>query len=274
MPDKLAEFKTYLGEQIKTFSNFASKTEVAGFFKELIAFIKKTGDILSAKTDKAIKDLTNSVETLSKKLEQTNQEKLSDTQIKLESYNQQIARALKDQEVGLNFIRDKVRKIKEGKDGISPDPHQIALEAQNLTLQAILPQIPTIEAILDSLLKQGDKIVNGLELKIEDIGELREELDELRKLKGQRLGGGGGYSKIAADSHEVFWTTIGTGDGTTSEFTLTYKPDPISSLEIKVGNADMFSTDDFTYDVSTNKITFLTDSIPANGAKIRQKCKK
>lgn len=167
-----------------------------------------------------------------------------------------------------------------GEDGITPDTTQVVDEAATIAKEAVLPLIPNIEQFTDKLPQEGEKIRDGLELlqgdsrlEIKSIKDLREELDELKKIRGRSFGGGG-YSKIAADQHELNWTVIGTGDGTTAEFTLNTKPDPIESLEIMVGGGPAFSTDDYTYDSSTGKITFLTNSIPNNGAKIRQKCKR
>jgi len=259
MPTEVEKFK----EKLSILSQLVVKDDFVKAFKFLIDF---TVSLKKANTE-TIQTLQNTFNNFINKLKEDNNKFVEDIKKKVD--------------IKLASVKDGERG-ERGTDGISPDIAEVAMEASKLAQKEILPKIPTIDTIEQDLPKLGDKIRDGLELitneddklSIEAIGFLRKELDELKKMRMQLGGGGGGYSKMAADLHEVFWTTIGTGDGTTDEFTLTYIPDPISSLEIKVGNADMFVDDDFTYSSSTGKITFLTDSIPANGAKIRQKCKR
>jgi hypothetical protein len=122
----------------------------------------------------------------------------------------------------------------------------------------------TPEQIKNKLLEVG--------LKIEDIENLQKELDNMKKgIERRPIFGGGGFNYSAMNIHLLDWTTIGTGNDSTTEFTLTHRPDPVSSLEVKVGGGDLFDTDDWTYSASTNKITFLI--APPTGAKIRFKCR-
>jgi len=63
----------------------------------------------------------------------------------------------------------------------------------------------------------------------------------------------------------VFNELLGTGDGTTTVFTLSNTPYDVNSVEVWVGGGRMFRTDDYT--LSGKTITFITP--PPNGAKVR-----
>lgn len=82
-----------------------------------------------------------------------------------------------------------------GKDGLSPDPIKIALEASKIAQDTTLPLIPTVEQV-EAKLEQnlpnlGEKFRDGLELikeedeklKIDAVGYLRKELDEAKNIK-------------------------------------------------------------------------------------------
>lgn len=92
------------------------------------------------------------------------------------------------------------------------------------------------------------------ELTIENIKDLSETLDELRK-RPSRVGGG--FSKIAMDGHIIDdETPSGLINGVNTDFTLTSIPNPSTSLKVYLNGQRMRLTEDFT--LSKNTITFLT----------------
>ena len=167
----------------------------------------------------------------------------------------EIDKALREQENGMNFLRDKVRRLKDGEDGKdgkdgkdgSPD---------------------TSDEIRNKLeLLQGDERLNRTAIK--GLEELKEEIEEL-KSRPTRMGEGG-FSAIAMQQHILPWTEMtGTVDGSNTTFTLGQAPNPTNSLEVMVGGSPLFLTDDFTYTASTRTVEFLT--APPSGAKVRYKC--
>lgn len=274
MNPKAEQFLKTLQLEYKKFEQYATKEEFVKNFEIIIKLIKdlKTYNSTELNTIKSV--LTSMFEKMKEEamgeMDKTHEKMMSDCEAEMDKMKKDREAMKKEMEV----------KMDEMKEECMPDNDLIAKMASKMAQDSVLPLIPKIEAIENDLPRLGGNIASALELlpdgeklKMEAIEGLKELLEELknRKVVG---GGGGGYSKIAADMHDFHWTTIGTGDGTTSVFTLSIKPNPIESLEIVVGNSYMFVTDDFTYSASTGQITFLTDSIPANGAKIRQKCKR
>ena len=229
---------------------------------------------------KAFKAVLKQIAELEKKLVEANQIKTAELKTEFEKLKRgedneytglqaktetRLEKAFKEQANALNFIRDKVRNLKhgiDGQDGKTPTKEELTALISEL--------IPSLELDTpEELANKLETLKGKAKLKLSAIDELEERLKELED-RPLRVGGGGGFSKIAMDQHILNWTQFGAGDDTTTEFTLSYKPNPISSLEIMVGGAQLFETDDWTYASSTGVVTFLT--APPNGAKIRQKC--
>jgi hypothetical protein len=99
-----------------------------------------------------------------------------------------------------------------------PDEVLLAKTASEMAIVAIKPLILPKDDLKEEISKLGDlivKTVNNLPAEdswhIEDIYKLREELDELRQLRGRTFGGGGGLSRMTADG---LYAPIGTTGGT------------------------------------------------------------
>jgi len=170
-----------------------------------------------------------------------------------------------EQATGMNMLRDKLREVKDGKDA---DEQKIIKEVLALIppVKELQPETPaSIANKLESIEPEDEK------LKISAIRDLQKELDELRKLRGQVFGGGGGFSTIAFNSHMLDWTVLATGDDVTTDFTIGHTPNPTESLEVTVGGGNMFLTDDYTYNATTRVVSFVT--APPTGAKIRYRCR-
>lgn len=155
-------------------------------------------------------------------------------------------------------MKEKMEEVKDGKDA---DEQRI--------IEEISKTIPKKEDILNDVEKDlpkfGTVFRDGLELiqeeseklKIEAIGYLRKELDELKRLIGTRnFGGGGGFSVGALNLHLIDdETPTGTVNGSNTDFTLANIPSPTSSLKVFVNGQRMRITEDYTFSGTT--ITFL-----------------
>ena len=149
-----------------------------------------------------------------------------------------------------------------GRDGISPDPMDIASRASKLTQEALTPLIPTLMQIEDDIPKLGEKIRDSLEilsgderLEIKAIKDLQEKLDALDKKKV--VVGGGGFNYGALDLHIIDdETPTGTPNGVLTTFTINHAPSPVSSLKVYLDGMRMKLTTDYTF--SSTTITFLT----------------
>jgi hypothetical protein len=60
-------------------------------------------------------------------------------------------------------LKDRLN-LKDGKDGTSPDPDKIVLEASNKAYERLLPKIPTIPEITEQVPLEAEKIRDSLEL--------------------------------------------------------------------------------------------------------------
>jgi len=150
-------------------------------FTKILVFLKG----LKVKNQVDISTLKESITLLSKELKGENTTSitgLKDEFIKI------INKLLKDQEDGINFIRDKVRNLKEGKDGKDANEKKI--------VKNVLAKLPEYkETILDNPFQIANKLEtlkDETRLKISAIDKLQEELDELKN----RPTGGGGTRKV------------------------------------------------------------------------------
>lgn len=160
-------------------------------------------------------------------------------------------------------VDKKLAEVQDGRAGVDASVEEAALKASKLAQDALKPFIPTIEAIEGDLPKLGDKIAGALELlpdgdklKVEAIQDLRKELDELRQIKTQRLGGGG-FSKIHLEQKFIDdETPVGDVNGINTDFTVNNTPNPTASLKVYVNGQRVRITEDYTFTAKT--ITFLT----------------
>jgi len=131
-----------------------------------------------------------------------------------------------------------------GKDGVTAEE-----------LKKVLPSFgQEMRDGLELLQKEEDK------LKIEAIGFLRKELDELRVLRTQRMGGGGTSAiGVAAAIPRILHKETPTGDidGANTDYTTEHHINAVISLAI---NGQVITDDEFT--VSGNTIT-MNDALPA-----------
>lgn len=246
MPTSETKLKK-LEEILKMMDENLSKEDFVKAFKNVINIVRKAENTLTDKTNGAVSDLKGLFNDLEKKLESTTNAELSRVVRELRGIAE---KALKDQSVSLNFIRDKVRKIKEGKDGKDGKPGIDGKDGMNGKDGS--PDKP--KEIRDKL--EG---LDGKErLEIKAVNNLQEELDKLkdRIAKKQVLRGGGGLSKMAMDRHILDpYTPTGTVDGSNTDFELTKTPNPATSLMVWQNGIKQQLTTNYT--VSGTTVTFL-----------------
>lgn len=257
---KLQELAIILNQSV-------TKQEILDSFKiitNLVAEIKKNNiesvNNLEQKYDEAIKKI-NAI--LTANLDEIKTDSDNFLNEKKDFIKSEIDKLWVEHQLKMQEIDDKLTEVRDGKDA----------DSEEITAKVISSfHIPSIEEIGNELPRFGERIRDGLEildgkerLNIEAIDGLKEALEEIKNIKQQKMGGGGGFSKIAFESHIITGELLGTGDGETTEFSLANTPNPENSVAIFVDLARMWLTDDFTF--SGRKVTFLT--APPLGVKVR-----
>ncbi len=228
-----------VNDLFKQMSEGLTRAEFIDSFKNVINQVLGVEKRLIGKIEQGLSDLKGSFSDLQARLESYIESKTTSA---ISDLNGKVGKALKDQEVGMNFIRDKVRRIKEGKDGHTPIKGKDYFDGT--------PGKPGKDGSPDTPEQILEKISGVLEIK--DIKELKEQLDELKKLReGVRFGGG--FSKIAMDIHILDPYTPTTVS--TTEYTLTKAPNPEASLKVWRNGALQSLTEDYT--LSGKTLTFL-----------------
>mgnify|MGYP001581853242 FL=1 len=234
--------KTKLGKLnklIDIMDEGVSKEEFLANFKIVLDIVKK----FKNRVDTAIITLTSQFNEQADRLSAENKEEF----IKLKNQFNSLSKQL----------TDKVSNLKNGQDGQNADEEKIV----DKVLSKI--KIPTIDELKKELPIMAVEVRDALELltgderlEISSIKSLKEELEELRKMKGQGLGGGG-FSKLAMDFH-IIDEEVPTGaiNGVNTDFVLAHMPAPTASLKVYLTGQKMKLTTDYT--LSSKTITFLT----------------
>ena len=226
-----------------------SKAEFLESFKKVFNQVLQIETKVLEKVNKAISDLKGQNNASLDALKADFQRVSSDL-------GDMVAKALKEQENGLNFIRDKVRKIKEGKDGYIPKKGVDYFNGQD-------GKDADEEKVINEVLKK----INIPEIDESRLEALEKEMrDEIDNLKRRGRLGGGGFSKIASDGHILDpYIPIGTVNGTNTDFTLQKAPNPTGSLKVYINGMLMSLTEDYT----VSKVTVTMNTAPPTGSIIK-----
>ncbi len=209
--------------------------------KEFLAAFQKVLDHvlgIDAKTQNSVNKTINGLKDQLKTLLSATQSDINDLKAKQVQSNEE---HLKVQINALNFIRDKVKKIKEGKDG---EPGIGGKDGA--------PGTPGKDADEEKIIKE---VIKKTALQLPDNLVQREEL--LETIRKNKLIGGG-FSKIAMEGKLVdAETPTGTINGSNTAFVAASIPNPTASLKVFVNGARMsIAASDYT--VSGATITFTT----------------
>lgn len=220
-----------------------TKAEFVKSFENVVKQIKK----VEAKYEQSIVKLEDKFQVMTDDSKTEYDGKLSDL---LSTFK---AEMKKLDELKLDLIAKVSDKLTEVKDGKDADEETIVGKVLS---QIKLPEQK--EIILDDAFEIRNKLetLNGDErLSANAISGLQELLDEIKNQKV--VGGkGGGFSKIAMDSHFVDdETPSGTKDGANTDFKIAATPIPAASLKVYINGQRMRITEDYT--LSGRTISFL-----------------
>ncbi len=209
-----------------------SRKEFVESFKNVVNLVLKVQKSLTEQTNKAVSDLNASFKRL-----EANQGDYLATELKtaLGGFTEKLGKALNEQQRGMNFIYDKVSRIKEGRDGYTPVKGRDYFDG--------IPGTPGKDADEERVIKE---VLNRLDLT--DFKKIREELEELRETKPRRievfgqLRGREILEEVPTDS----------GDGKT--FTINYFPRS-NTFHLYRGGARQRKDVDYTIDGKTVTLT-------------------
>jgi len=155
-----------------------------------------------------------------------------------------LEKAFKEQSDALNFLSEKVRSLKEGKDA---DADEI--------VDKVLSKIPKEELTAEMIADKLETLDGDARLKISAIKNLEERLKELED-RPIRVGGGGTSDiGVAMSMSRIVKTETpsGTIDGSNKEYTVTSTINAVMSFAI---NGMVIHSDE--YSISNKTITFTT----------------
>ncbi len=218
----LREFKSDFTKSIKTIIDHILRVE-----KTLVEKINKDISGVKSDTDTSLKAIQ------------------ADLRAFMVKYDTKYSNLEKEQENELKSIKDRVRWMlrgkqgERGKDGKDADEEKIIQEVLN---KIEIPESPQ-------------------NIGIDDVGNLREELEEIRKIKSK--GGGGGVSAMGV-AQAAKWIVkteapSGTINGTNKEFTVS-KPRIFAVLAMSLNGEFIAQLPNYT--IAGNKITF-SEAIPS-----------
>lgn len=161
---------------------------------------------------------------------------------------------------------------------VMPEPKMHSEEEMQSMIEPLLPNkedlIDEIETDLEEdIPKLGEPIRDALELineedkklKIEAVGYLREELDNLKKIKSSTFGGGGGTSGVY--SHLDLYDLSSQTDGVLKTFSVPGMTKPFFMISSDFPTP-LFLNNGFTYSSTANTITLTTDNAPSSGSQL------
>ena len=241
---KLRKLLSLMDEEAITKEDFLTLS------KNIVGFMVKNQQVLADKTNKTIADLNALFKDLENKVSTK-----SDLDVKtaIKELKGAVEKALREQENGMNFLRDKVRGLKNGdkgdkgdngKDGSPDTPEEIRNKLEGLNGDERIDK----------------SAIRGLEELIRGIG----------KGTGLTFFGGGGVSKMSMDRYIVDpYTPTGTIDGSNTDFTLVKAPNPTASLKVWRGGALQSLTEDYT--LSGKTVTFLVAPVVGEILKVEHR---
>lgn len=247
MPKIKQENLNKLSQALFAMDDYAvSKEDFLRQFKRLLEFLKK----LKAKNQGEFKNLNQSIADLSEKLKGDNYNEVTSHKSEINELFNSLSAELR------KIADDKIASMVDGIDGKDADEDRVSIIASERALEAVVPLIPTNKTLRKQILAMGRLLRKALKkkLRISDIKDLREELDELKKSKVIMTGGGssgGGHIVKAYDLSDQL-------NGVLKTFALPAFWRVISVHSSSFPNA-FRPTTDYTTDASAMTITFTAE---------------
>ena len=168
-----------LNELLKMLDENLSREEFVKAFENVVKFLQKVKKDLDEENKKAFAELISVFKELKGSLESNVNTELSGA---ISNLKDLADKTFKDQNDNLNFIRDKVKRIKEGKDGYTPVKGKDYFDG--------LPGTPGKDGSSDNSIGIRDKLetLKGKERLSKDAIDGLEE--ELKKIKDEKAGTG------------------------------------------------------------------------------------
>lgn len=221
--------------------------------EEFVSEFKKILEIFLAMKQANEKKQKELVALAEKTLAEVKDKSIIFTETERDNFKQLFSRLEKQQQDDLNFVKDKVRGLKDGEDGHTPTKDELETIIKPLIPPVVDAKELTAEQVRDKL----ESLNDDEKLRIEAIYKLEERLKELEGRPVYRGGGGGGFSVMAMEQHLIDdETPTGTVNGVNKDFTLSHTPSPTTSLKVYVNGQRMRVTEDYT--ISGVTISFVT----------------
>lgn len=255
MSDKLQKLK----EMMNLLNEGITKQDFLDNFKVVIDLIRK----LQLTTKETMEKMDMQYRDVVLKIKNGADEGLIEMKEKLmKSCEIEIEKMVKEHEQMMVAMDRKIEAMKERlEEDLKPDTDAIAEEASLRALDTIAQQIPTLEAVMQELPQAGGAIRDGLELlededklKIEAIHNLRKELDEIKRMVGGRMIGGGGA--VGLQNAFQIYDLSDSLDGVTKVFSVPAMT--IKAITCSSNPFTMRKTIDWTHDASANTVTFTS----------------
>jgi len=243
-----------LEQLLKLANEGLTREEFIEFLGNIVKLVKR----VEIRLDDAISGMSETHIKLKDKIKSDSELSLTDLRALMGKEMSRINKSIDDK---IKEADTKLGEVKNGENGKDADEVKIV---KNVLAQIVIPEYK--ETILDDAFEIRNKLEtlnDDDRLEIVAIKDLREELDEIKQIKSQSLGGGG-LSKISMDIHILDpYTPTGTVNGTNKDFVLQRLPNPSTSLKVYKDGQKMQLTTDYT--LSDKTITFvtapLTDSV-------------
>ena len=236
-----------LEQLLKLANEGLTREEFIEFLGNIVKLVKR----VEIRLDDAISGMSETHIKLKDKIKSDSELSLTDLRALMGKEMSRINKSIDDK---IKEADTKLGEVKNGENGKDADEVKIV---KNVLAQIVIPEYK--ETILDDAFEIRNKLEtlnDDDRLEIVAIKDLREELDEIKQIKSQSLGGGG-LSKISMDIHILDpYTPTGTVNGTNKDFVLQRLPNPSTSLKVYKDGQKMQLTTDYT--LSDKTITFIT----------------
>ena len=242
MPTETNILKNLLEDLVKATETKSTNDEFLRAFKSAVQTLSELKGQVTKEFDRSLTLLEDKVKDFGSK---NTEDIKKEVQSLLKDARGQLSNLYKEQSDTLNFVKDKIREVK---NGVTPSDEKLLSLIQPLIPVFELPIPETPQTLRDKL----ESLEEDERLKIEAVNNLREELDELKKeFKKVVYVGSSLLSPSHSPRHELF-----TMDGVATTVTLADAPGAQGKAAFVHYNGQ-FLADTTSYTVNGTQITFV-----------------